>query len=162
MIGLSFYEFEFKLTTNETEVTDSLKILEVILDRKLTSYIKDQLQLFKACAKASALQRLHRFIPHDIMIHFPRDVMIHFYACKRHTILAHLDKYMYGLHLQIQPPLYITTWLRFKFMSISTTISVVCCQLEGVLLVNLPLKPGKQDTSHHPCSTYTGHIKYKC
>ena len=68
VIGPSSYEFEFKLAANEIEVTDSLKILGVTLDRKLTfrSHIKDQLR--KACAKAAALRRLHRFVPQDVMI----------------------------------------------------------------------------------------------
>ena len=45
VIGPSPYEFEFKLSANEIEVTDGLKILGVTLDRKLTfrSHIKDQL-----------------------------------------------------------------------------------------------------------------------
>ena len=49
-------------------MADSLKILGVTLDRKLTfrSHIKDQLR--KACAKAAALRRLRRFVPQDVMI----------------------------------------------------------------------------------------------
>ena len=68
VIGTSSYEFEFKLAANEIAVTDCLKILGVTLDRKLTfkSHIKYQLQ--KACAKAAALRRLHRFVPQDAMI----------------------------------------------------------------------------------------------
>ena len=68
VIGPSSYEFEFKRAANEIEVTDSLKILGVTLDRKLTfrSHIKDQLR--KACAKAAALRRLRRFVPQDVMI----------------------------------------------------------------------------------------------
>ena len=58
----------YELAANEIEVTDSLKILGVTLDRKLTfrSHIKDQLR--KACAKAAALRRLRRFVPQDVMI----------------------------------------------------------------------------------------------
>ena len=68
VISPSSYEFEFKFAANEIEVTNSLKILEATLDRKLTfrSHIKDQLR--KACAKAAALRRLRRFVPQDFMI----------------------------------------------------------------------------------------------
>ena len=68
VIGPSSYEFEFKLAANEVEVTVSLKILGVTLDRKLTfrSHIKDQLR--KACAQEAALRRLRRFVPQDVMI----------------------------------------------------------------------------------------------
>ena len=60
VIGPSSYEFKFKLAANEIEVTYSLKILGITVDRKLTfrSHIKDQLR--KACAEASALLRLRR------------------------------------------------------------------------------------------------------
>ena len=68
VISPSSYEFEFKFAANEIEVTNSLKILEATLDRKLAfrSHIKDQLR--KACAKAAALRRLRRFVPQDFMI----------------------------------------------------------------------------------------------
>ena len=47
---------------------DTLKILGVVLDSKLTfkAHIKEQLK--KACAKASALQRLRKFIPKYVMV----------------------------------------------------------------------------------------------
>ena len=45
---------------------DTLKILGVVLDSKLTfrAYIREQLN--KACAKASALRRIRKFISKDL------------------------------------------------------------------------------------------------
>ena len=50
------------------ELTDSLKILGVILDERITfkPYIQEQLK--KACAKAAALRKLCKLIPQDVLI----------------------------------------------------------------------------------------------
>jgi len=47
---------------------DTLKILGVVLDSKLTfkAHIKEQLN--KACAKASALWRIRKFISKDVLV----------------------------------------------------------------------------------------------
>ena len=47
---------------------DTLKILGVIVDSKLNFKAHIRLQLGKACAKASALRRLRKFISKDVMI----------------------------------------------------------------------------------------------
>lgn len=67
-VGKMQYEYDFKLNGSDIELTDSVKILGVILDRKLTykEHISEQLR--KACAKASALRQLRKFIPQDVMI----------------------------------------------------------------------------------------------
>ena len=58
----------FKLDDSEIKLTDTLRILGITFDRKLK--FKDHIaeQTKKACAKASALRRLRRFIPQDVMI----------------------------------------------------------------------------------------------
>ena len=68
VIGPSEYKYNFKLDDSEIKLTDSLRILGVTFDRKLK--FKDHIaeQTKKACAKASALRRLRRFIPQDVMI----------------------------------------------------------------------------------------------
>ena len=67
-IGLSLYEYEFHLNNVKVETQDTLKILGVVLDSKLTfkAHIKEQLK--KACAKASALRRIRKFIPKYVMV----------------------------------------------------------------------------------------------
>ena len=68
VIGPSEYKYNFKLDDSKIKRTDTLRILGVTFDRKLK--FKDHIaeQTKKACAKASALRRLPRFIPQDIMI----------------------------------------------------------------------------------------------
>ena len=65
-IGSSLYEYEFHLNNVKVEKQDALEIL--VLDSKLTfkAHIKEQLK--KACAKASALRGLRKFIPKYVMI----------------------------------------------------------------------------------------------
>ena len=67
-IGPTQYDYDFMLDGTDIELTDTVKILGVILDRKLTykQHIVEQLR--KACAKASALRQLRKFIPQDIMV----------------------------------------------------------------------------------------------
>ena len=67
-IGPSLYEYEFHLNNVKVEKQDVLEILGVVLDSKLTfkAHIKEQLK--KACAKASALRGLRKFIPKYVMI----------------------------------------------------------------------------------------------
>ena len=67
-IGPVNYTYTINLQDNNIELTDSLKILGVTLDERITfkPYIQEQLK--KACAKAAALRKLCRFIPQDVMI----------------------------------------------------------------------------------------------
>ena len=62
------YRYTINLQGNNIELTDSLKILGVTLDERITfkPYIQEQLK--KACAKAAALRKLYKFIPQDVMI----------------------------------------------------------------------------------------------
>ena len=67
-IGPVNYTYTINLQDNNIEPTDSLKILGVTLDERITfkPYIQEQLK--KACAKAAALRELCKFIPQDVMI----------------------------------------------------------------------------------------------
>ena len=67
-IGPSSYQYEFDLNHSNVHTKDTLKILGVVLDSKLTfkAHIKEQLN--KACAKASALRRIRKFISKDVFI----------------------------------------------------------------------------------------------
>ena len=67
-IGPVNSRYTINLQDNNTELADSLKILGVILDERITikHYIQEQLK--KACAKAAALCKLCKFIPQDVMI----------------------------------------------------------------------------------------------
>ena len=67
-IGPSAYEDDFNLGGSTNELTDTLQILGVKFDCKLK--FKDHIteQSKKACAKASRLSRIRRFIPEEIMI----------------------------------------------------------------------------------------------
>ena len=47
---------------------DTLKILGVVLDSKLTFKEHIKKQLNKACAKASALWRIHKFVSKDVLV----------------------------------------------------------------------------------------------
>ena len=71
-IGPSSYEYEFHLNDSYVDTKDTLKILGVILDSKLTlkAHIKEQLN--KACAKASALRRIRKFISKDVLVRLYR------------------------------------------------------------------------------------------
>ena len=64
------YRYTINLQDNNIELTDSLKILGVTLDERITlkPYIQEQLIIKKACAKAAALRKLCKFIPQDVMI----------------------------------------------------------------------------------------------
>ena len=67
-IGPSSYQYEFDLNDSNVHTKDTLKILGVVLDSKLTfkAHIKEQLN--KACAKASALRRIRKFISKDVLV----------------------------------------------------------------------------------------------
>ena len=69
-IGPSSYQYEFDLNDSNVHTKDTLKILGVVLDSKLTfkAHIKEQLN--KACAKASALRRIRKFISKDVLVRF--------------------------------------------------------------------------------------------
>ena len=79
-IGPVNYRYTINLQDNNIELTDSLKILGVTLDERITfkPYIQEQLK--KACAKAAALRELCKFIPQDVMIRL----------CKAY-VLPHLE-----------------------------------------------------------------------
>ena len=66
--GAVNYRYNINLQDNNIEFTDSLKILGVTLDKRITfkPYILEQLK--KACAKAAALRKLRKVIPQDVMI----------------------------------------------------------------------------------------------
>ena len=66
-IGPVSYRNNFSVDNNEVDVNDTLKILGVTLDRKLNFVAHVSEQAKKACAKASALRRIPRFIPLDVM-----------------------------------------------------------------------------------------------
>ena len=67
-IGPVNYEYNINLHNSNIDLNDSLKILGVTLDRKMTfkPYILEQLK--KACAKTAALRKLRKFIPQEVMI----------------------------------------------------------------------------------------------
>ena len=67
-IGPVNYRYTINLQDSNIELTDSLKILGVTLDERITfkPYIQEQLK--KACAKEAALRKLCRFIPEDVII----------------------------------------------------------------------------------------------
>ena len=69
-IGPSLYQYEFDLNDSNVHTKDTFKILGAVLDSKLTFkahiFIKEQLN--KACAKASALWRIRKFISKDVLV----------------------------------------------------------------------------------------------
>ena len=76
------YRYTINLQDNNIELTDSLKILGVTLNERITfkPYIQEQLK--KACAKAAALRKLCRFIPQDVMIRlYKAYVLPHLECC---------------------------------------------------------------------------------
>ena len=66
-IGPVSYRYNFSVDNNEVDANDTLKILGVTLDRKLSFVTHVSEQTKKACAKAYASRRLRRFIPLDVM-----------------------------------------------------------------------------------------------
>ena len=67
-INASSYQYEFHLNDSNVHTRDTLKILEVVLDSKLTFKVQIKEQLNKACAKASALRRIHKFISKEVLV----------------------------------------------------------------------------------------------
>ena len=67
-VGPCAYHYSLFLNDVRIEFLRSIKILGVTLDKNLSfkEHISDQLK--KAYAKASALRRIRRFLPHDAMI----------------------------------------------------------------------------------------------
>ncbi|PFX30129.1 hypothetical protein AWC38_SpisGene5115 [Stylophora pistillata] len=67
-IGPSTYQYHFHLNDSNVHTKDTLKILGVVLDSKLTfkAHIKQQLNM--GCAKASALRRIRQFISKDVLV----------------------------------------------------------------------------------------------
>ena len=79
-IGPSSYQYEFDLNDSNVHTKDTLKILGVVLDSKLTfkAHIKEQLN--KACAKASALRRIRKFISKDVLVRLYK-AYVHMFLC---------------------------------------------------------------------------------
>ena len=73
-IGPVNSRYTINLQDNNTELADSLKILGVTLDERITikHYIQEQLK--KACAKAAALCKLCKFIPQDVKIRLYKSI----------------------------------------------------------------------------------------
>ena len=67
-IGPINYEYNIYLHNSNIDLNDSLKILGVALDRKMTFKANILEQLKKACAKTAALRKLRKFIPQEVMI----------------------------------------------------------------------------------------------
>ena len=67
-VGPCAYHYSLILNNARIEFLRSIKILGVTLDKDLSyrEHISDQLK--KAYSKASALRRIRRFLPHDVMI----------------------------------------------------------------------------------------------
>ena len=66
-VGPVSYRYNFSVDNNEVDVNDTLKILGVTLDCKLNFVAHVSEQVKKACAKASALRTIRRFIPLDVV-----------------------------------------------------------------------------------------------
>ena len=62
-VGPSLYRYDFHVENTDVKTTDSLKILRLTLDNKLSfkPHISEQLE--KACAKAYVLRKVRKFIP---------------------------------------------------------------------------------------------------
>ena len=67
-IGPSSYQYDFHLNDSNVHTKDTLKILGVVLDSKLTFKAHIKQQLNKGCAKASALRRIRKFISKDVLV----------------------------------------------------------------------------------------------
>ena len=81
-ISLQNYRYSTNLQDNNIELADSLKILGVTLDERITfkRYIQEQPQ--KTCAKAASLRKLFTFIPQDVMIRrYKEHVLPHVEYC---------------------------------------------------------------------------------
>ena len=75
-VGPSLYRYDFHLENTDVKTTNSLNILGVILDNKLSfkPHISDQLK--KPCAKTSALRKVRKFISQTTMIRLYKNVHI--------------------------------------------------------------------------------------
>ena len=67
-IGPCDYHYSLFLDNARIEFLQSIKILGVTLDKDLSYKEHISVHLKKAYAKASALRRVRRFLPHDTMI----------------------------------------------------------------------------------------------
>ena len=67
-VGPSLYRYDFHLDNTNVKTTDSLKILGVALDNKLSFKPHILEQLKKTYTKASALRKVRKFIPPSTMI----------------------------------------------------------------------------------------------
>ena len=61
------HRYNFSVDNNAVNAYDTLKTLGVTLDRKLNFVAHVSEQVIKACAKATALRRICKFIPFDVM-----------------------------------------------------------------------------------------------
>ena len=81
-IGASLYQCEFHVNDSNVHTKDTLKILGVVLDSKLTFKAPIKEQLNKACAKASALRRIRKFISKDVLVRlYKANVLPHLECC---------------------------------------------------------------------------------
>ena len=62
-VGPSLYRYDFHVENTDVKTTDSLKILRLTLDNKLSFKPHISEQLKKACAKAYVLRKVRKFIP---------------------------------------------------------------------------------------------------
>lgn len=87
-IGPSSYQYDFHLNDSNVHTKDTLKILGVVLDSKLTFKAHIKQQLNKGCAKASALRRIRKFISKDVLVRlYKAYVLPHLDYCSQ--FLAH-------------------------------------------------------------------------
>lgn len=85
-IGPSSYQYDFHLNDSNVHTKDTLKILGVVLDSKLTFKAHIKQQLNKGCAKASALRRIRKFISKDVLVRlYKAYVLPHLEYCSAST-----------------------------------------------------------------------------
>jgi hypothetical protein len=84
VMGTNTYKYDLKLGDTPVEIKDSLKILGVAIDSKLTYDEHLKIQLSKAYGKTRALCRIRRFISAHVMIQLykrPLSVLPHLEYC---------------------------------------------------------------------------------
>ena len=82
-VGPVPYRCNFSVDNHEVDANDILKILGVTLDRKLNFVAHVSEQVKKACAKASTLRRIRRFITLEVMCRlFKAYILPHLECCR--------------------------------------------------------------------------------
>ena len=77
-----FYEYKFHLNDSSVDAKDTLKMLGVVLDSKLTFKARIKEHLNKACAKALAMRRIRNLISKDVLVHlYEAYVLFHPECC---------------------------------------------------------------------------------